>query len=256
MHSFFLPPQAWTQNPLLEGSEAHHLLRVLRLKQGEEVTLLDGQGREAVCRIGKMSRQTVELTILSERRHPKPRSRVILAAGWGKAARRGWILEKAVELEASALWFWQADRSQFPVPDDIRANWEGQLIAGAKQCRNPWLPALRTLPGGVDELILASENYAHKQAFVESDYAHQAFLDDKALGLPGDTVCVVGPEGGFSPREVHALESAGFVTLSMGKRILRWETAAVMALGLHWWKRQEHAAHTDENRQGTAHAAG
>lgn len=243
MHSFFLTPEAWTQNPILEGTEAHHLVRVLRLKPGEEVTLLDGQGREAVCRIVKTSRQAAELAILREQRHPEPKSRVILAAGWGKAARRGWILEKAVELEASALWFWQADRSQFPVPGDIRTNWEGQLIAGAKQCRNPWLPELRTLPGGVDELIAASKACAHKQALVESDYAHQAFLDDEMLGLPGDTVCVVGPEGGFSPREVHVLENAGFATLSMGTRILRWETAAVMALGLHWWKRQEQTAH-------------
>ncbi|MCH5276282.1 MAG: 16S rRNA (uracil(1498)-N(3))-methyltransferase [Desulfovibrionaceae bacterium] len=242
MHSFFLPPNAWAQHLFLEGSEAHHLLRVLRLKPGEDVTLLDGRGREAVCRIVKTSRQSVELAILRERTHPEPGSRVILAAGWGKAARRGWILEKAVELEASALWFWQADRSQFPVPGDIHAKWEGQLIAGAKQCRNPWLPELRTLPGGVDELIAAAKDCAHKQALVESDYAHQAFLDDEALGLPGDTVCVVGPEGGFSPREVHTLENAGFKTLSMGTRILRWETAAVMALGLHWWKRQEHAA--------------
>lgn len=246
MHSFFLPPKAWTPNPILEGAEAHHLVRVLRLKPGEDVILLDGQGREAVCRIVKTLKQAVELTLLSEQLHPQPQSRVILAAGWGKAARRGWILEKAVELEASALWFWQADRSQFPVPGDIRANWEGQLIAGAKQCRNPWLPELRTLPGGVDELIATSEACAHKQALVESDYAHRAFLDNNALGLPGDTVCVVGPEGGFSPREVHALENAGFVTLSMGTRILRWETAAVMALGLHWWKRQEQAAHAGQ----------
>lgn len=245
MHSFFLAPGAWLPHPILQGSEAHHLLRVLRLKPSDEVTLLDGQGREALCRIVKTSRQAVELTILSERLYPEPSSRTILAAGWGKAARRGWILEKAVELEASALWFWQADRSQFPVPDDIHTSWEGQLIAGAKQCRNPWLPQLRTLPGGVNELIAASADCAHKQALVESDYAHQSFLDDKALGLPGDTVCVVGPEGGFSPREVHALEGAGFVTLSMGNRILRWETAAVMALGLHWWKRQEQAARAD-----------
>ena len=242
MHPFFLAPEAWSENPVLDGAEAHHLLRVLRLGPGEEVGLLDGRGREALCRIVKTTRQTVELALLNERLHPEPASRVILAAGWGKAARRGWILEKAVELEASALWFWQAERSQFPVPGDIRSNWEGQLIAGAKQCRNPWLPLLRTLPGGVDELIAASAACAHKQALVESDYAHQAFLDGNTLGLPGDTVCVVGPEGGFTPREVHALEKAGFATLTMGERILRWETAAVMALGLHWWKRQEQAA--------------
>lgn len=242
MHTFFLAPAAWSDRPVLDGAEAHHLLRVLRLCPGEEVALLDGRGREALCRIVKTTRQVAELTVLTERRHPEPAARVILAAGWGKAARRGWILEKAVELEASALWFWQAERSQFPVPGDIRDNWEGQLIAGAKQCRNPWLPLLRTLPGGVEEVIAVSAAFAHKQALVESDYAHQAFLTGDRLGLPGDTICVVGPEGGFTPREVRVLEAAGFATLSMGERILRWETAAVMVLGLHWWKRQENIA--------------
>ena len=165
MHTFFLAPEAWSENPVLDGAEAHHLLRVLRLGPGEEVGLLDGRGREALCRIVKTTRQTVELALLNERLHPEPASRVILAAGWGKAARRGWILEKAVELEASALWFWQAERSQFPVPGDIRSNWEGQLIAGAKQCRNPWLPLLRTLPGGVDELIAAMDNGTLEEAW-------------------------------------------------------------------------------------------
>lgn len=239
MHTFFLPPEAWGEKPVLTGSEAHHLGRVLRLRLGDEVTLLDGQGREALCRIDQITRQTAELTVVNDTRHPRPASRVILAAGWGKAARRGWILEKAVELEASALWFWQAERSQFPVPDDIRGAWQAQLAAGAKQCRNPWVPELRTLPGGAEELVVASAAVDHRQILVESDHPHQAFLSADRLGLPGDTVCVVGPEGGFTAREVQLLEQAGFAALSMGTRILRWETAAVMALGLHWWKRQQ-----------------
>ena len=58
------------------------------------------------------------------------------------------------------------------------------------------------------------------------------------LGLPGKTLCVIGPEGGFTPEEAERLIDAGFQALSMGERVLRWETAAMMALGLHWWKRQ------------------
>lgn len=238
MHAFHLAPESWGHNIVLEGPEAHHLLRVLRMQVGDDIILLDGRGREALCRIASCTRHTVALTMLEDTRHPRPESRVILAAGWGKAARRGWILEKAVELEAAALWFWQAERSQFPVPDDIRTSWQTQLIAGAKQCRNPWVPELRTLPGGVAELIAESDGIPHKQMLVESEYAHQALLDQSRLALPGDTLCVVGPEGGFSPSEVATLQHAGFEPLSMGTRILRWETAALMALGLHWWKRQ------------------
>jgi len=243
MHSFYLAPEDWPchqgGHAVLQGEEAHHLVKVLRLGSGEEVTLLDGKGRQARCRVACVTKKSAELELLDERRHPLPESRVILAAGWGKAARRGWILEKAVELEAAALWFWQAERSQFPVPADIRDNWRGQLIAGAKQCRNPWIPELRIVPGGVAELARLAEHCDHKQLLVESDHPLQSFLDESRLGLPGDTICVVGPEGGFSPAEVSFLTQAGFETLSMGERILRWETAAVMILGLHWWQRNQ-----------------
>ena len=171
--------------------------------------------------------------------YPEEQSRITLALGWGKAARRGFILEKCVELEAHALWFWQAERSQFPVPKDMKNSWQEQLIAGAKQCKNPYLPEISALSKGVKELIEKSKNFEHKQLSVESDYQHEAFLAEKDLGLKGDTLCVIGPEGGFSPKEVEFLVDAGFKTYTIGNRILRWETAAVMVLGLHWWNKQQ-----------------
>jgi 16S rRNA (uracil1498-N3)-methyltransferase len=250
MHTFFLPPQDWpavtpsavsqgSVTVTLDGGEARHLLRVLRLRPGEEAILLDGRGREALCRLDRVEKHSAYLLLLNLVQHPLPGSRIILAAGWGKAARRGWILEKAVELEAAGLWFWQAERSQFALPETIRAAWQAQLVAGAKQCRNPWLPELRVLPGGAADLLRAAACADHKQLLVESDHPHQDFLSADRLGQPGCTLCVVGPEGGFTSAEAALFTAAGFTALSMGSRVLRWETAAVMALGLHWWKRQQ-----------------
>ena len=238
MHAFYLPPDAWREPFILEGMEAHHLSHVLRMAVGERVLLLDGAGREGEFRIAEIQRRQVLLEKLSELTHPRPASGVILAAGWGKAARRGWILEKAVELEAAGLWFWQAERSQFPVPKDIRQQWQAQLIAGAKQCHNPWLPELRTLSGGMEELVQSARDVSHRQVLVESGHQAQAFLSEDRLAKPGLTLCVVGPEGGLSSREVDFLQRAGFEALTMGPRVLRCESAALMALGLHWWSRQ------------------
>ncbi|MGN1038016.1 MAG: 16S rRNA (uracil(1498)-N(3))-methyltransferase [Mailhella sp.] len=243
MHTFYLPPEHWQNTLELSGAEAHHMGRVLRLHPGDEVTVLDGKGREALCRIQRIDKHMAILKIIKEQRFPLPSSSVVLAVGWGKEARRGWILEKSVELEAAGLWFWQAKRSQFPVPVDIKETWSASLIAGAKQCRNPWLPELKTFPGGVEELIREAEHFDHRQILLESSLGGQTFMDERQLALPGRTLCVIGPEGGFTTEEADRLIHAGFQALSMGERILRWETAAMMALGLHWWKRQHPEEH-------------
>jgi 16S rRNA (uracil1498-N3)-methyltransferase len=239
---FYLPPEAWQEPYLLAGTEAHHALRVLRLRVGDEIRLLDGQGREGAFRIAGHGKHGVELEALGVRLHPRPASRPILAAGWTRAARRGWFLEKAVEFEAAAIWLWQAERSQFSVPPGIRESWQGQLVAGAKQCRNPWLPELRVLPGGVRDVIEAASGCAgfdRRFALLESDHCPAAALTPDRLGLPGCTVYVVGPEGGFTPAEAHALLDAGFAGVTLGRRVLRWETAAMLCLGLHWWKQEQ-----------------
>lgn len=238
--TFFMPPEAWKAPYELDPAESHHLTRVLRIREGEEIRVLDGKGREGIFRVVSCLRNKVRLELIQDWNYPEPESRVILAAGWTKAARRGWILEKAVEFEAAGIWLWQAERSQFPVPGDIKDSWQGQLIAGAKQCRNPWLPELRTLPGGVAELIRLAETFpdATKHVLVESGYEAVISLTPSVLGKPGTTICVVGPEGGFTHQEVEALCHAGFLPATLGERVLRWETAAMLCLGLHWWKRQ------------------
>lgn len=238
MHAFYLEPEKW-QELVLTGSEFHHLSKVLRLKAGDEITLLNGKGKEAVCTIKNITKKEAELELRSEKTYPENKAKITLALGWGKAARRGFMLEKSVELEAHNLWFWQAERSQFPVPKDIKASWQEQLIAGAKQCHNPYLPEISAVPGGVKELIEKSKDFEHKQLLVESDYAHDAFLSEKDLGLTGNTICVIGPEGGFTPKEIELLKDAGFKAYTIGDRILRWETAAVLVLGLHWWNKQQ-----------------
>ncbi len=234
---FYLPPESWHEPYVLRGQEAHHAAKVLRLRAGDEIRLLDGCGHEGAFRILSLNRQDIALETLHIWQHPRPESGAILAAGWTKAARRGWILEKAVEFEAAGIWLWQAERSQFPVPADIRENWQGQLIAGAKQCRNPWLPELRTLPGGIEELVARTAEFPHRYALLESDHRPGQPLQPQRLAQPGITVYVVGPEGGFSPREVARLDEAGFAGVTLGDRVLRWETAALLCLGLHWWKK-------------------
>ena len=236
-HNFYLAPEDWAEPFTLRGPEAHHLGRVLRIKAGEQVRLLDGLGRAGLFTVAEVGKKEVRLTLEREEISPAPRVRCTLAAGFSKALRRGWFLEKSVELEAHRLWFWQGDYSQASLPDMEKSGWRADLLAGAKQCGNPRLPELALVKGGVAELAERARHFDRAFMLYEGD-TQGRMLEKSDLAVPGDILLVVGPEGGFSPREVEMLQTAGVAPVSLGNRILRWETAAVLTLGLAWWAGQ------------------
>ena len=143
-------------------------------------------------------------------------------------------LQKAVELGAHAVWLWQGDHSQGKLPADAAEACRGQLIAGAKQCGNPWLPQVEALTGGVDELVRRAAT-ADRRILPWEMQDTVSMLTPQLAGRPGTTVYVIGPEGGFSQRELDSLRAAQFTFVSLGARVLRCETAATLCLGLHWW---------------------
>ncbi|CAK7032708.1 MAG: Ribosomal RNA small subunit methyltransferase E [Desulfovibrio sp.] len=238
MRTFFLPASGWQEPYQVTGAEARHLVTVLRIKLGEEIRLLDGEGREGIFSIAAIAKKCVTLTPVRIITHERPADTTTLAVGYGRSIRRGWLLEKAVELESAGIWFWQAERSQGKVPEENKETWLAQMTAGAKQSNNPYLPELRTLPGGVAELIREAAPFDKKYILWEGDTKGR-ILSLNNLQVPGNALFVLGPEGGFAQKEVDALIAGGFTPLSLGNRVLRWETAALLCLGLSWWARQQ-----------------
>ncbi|BAV92022.1 16S rRNA (uracil(1498)-N(3))-methyltransferase [Candidatus Desulfovibrio trichonymphae] len=236
---FYLPPTCWGQDVQLEGKEAKQLINVLRLAPGCEVCLLDGQGRVGRFVIRKIRKTDVLLERLEERLVPRPASRAILALAFSKAVRCGFFIEKAVELGAHAIWIWQADHSHGKLSHTPRQSLLSQLTAGAKQCRNPWLSEIRTLHAGIHEVVALSTGAEHRILLWEMQENVQMLPQD-AVGQQGLSVYIIGPEGGFSQRELTMLRTAKFKTFSLGARILRCETAAILCLGIHWWAAQLH----------------
>jgi 16S rRNA (uracil1498-N3)-methyltransferase len=230
---FYLPPGDWKPPFRLRGREALHLSRVLRLGPGAEVFLLDGEGREGLFRVEAVDRDRVLLTRLSETTRAAPASRAVLAPAWTKALRRGFFLEKAAEFGASEIWFWQARRSQGRMPGRAPESWSACIAAGAKQCGNPHFPLVRVIPGGAEEL--ARRAPASRRVVLLEPGAECPPLDVSEMGRAGETVYVFGPEGGFDPAESALLIKAGFAPASLGERPLRWESAALLCLGLHYW---------------------
>lgn len=235
--SFFLAPGAWHPPFILDGAEAHHLAHVARIRPGESVRLFDGEGREGIFTVVSIGKNKVHMEMIREKQHSHPQGRSILAIGWGKNLRRTWLLEKTVEFEAGEVWFWQAERSQGSVPKEPKEVWYAQLIAGAKQCGNLWLPTITTLPGGVGALIEKSASLSRRY-FLWEEEGGGSLLSGSELRSCQPIVYIIGPEGGFTPREAETLIAAGIPARSLGRQVLRWETAALLCLGLHWWANQ------------------
>jgi 16S rRNA (uracil1498-N3)-methyltransferase len=232
LNSFYLPPARWREPYVLDGEEAQHLIRVLRAKAGDTIRLFDGAGRWGLFRVVEMSRRDARLEVLETHTAPPPLRPLTLAVGWSKGVRRGYLLEKAVELGASAVWFWQGERSQGEVPDEGKEGWERQLVAAAKQCGTFWLPSIRTF-GGPDEVVQAAKGMGSRVLCWERE--EKSILDPAILVHAQGAVAVLGPEGGLDEKEARFFMDHDFLPASLGPNILRFETAALFVLSLHLW---------------------
>ncbi len=243
MYAFYLHKEDW-QSLILKDSEFTHATKVLRLKQNMSFNLFDGEGSEAFCKIIKIEKKHLVFEIIEQISHKPKNHQIILAAGWTKAARRGFLFEKAVELEASELWIWNAEYSQFPLPDINSAtvqSWQAQLIAGLKQSLNPFLPKLKIFKNQ-EEFLKEACKHNSLQVLTTDEAPNTLAYSAKEFPNSGTTVITIGPEGGFSTKEIEIFSKNNAHFYTMGKRILRYETAAVLALGLHFWNNNTNKA--------------
>lgn len=229
---FYLAPDKWHPPFSLSGSEFHHFRRVLRLRSSDLIRLFDGQGRIGTFLVNQVERHSAQLNPISTEVFSKPNRECHLALGWNKGLRRGWLLEKAAEMGATSIIFWTGARSQGSMPLEEKSKWEAQLLAGAKQSGNPWLPEIRLCPGGVNDLVKIIPDFDALFVFWEEEKKSQFSIDD--FETPGRYLVVIGPEGGLSSDEAEQLQHLGFQAKTLGSRMLRWETAALVCLSVFW----------------------
>lgn len=229
--AFYLP--AFAAPYVLTGGEANHCVRVLRKRPGDTVRLFDGQGRQGLFTIAEAQRDRVELTPVKLEEEPRPTTRLFLAAGFSRSARRDLFLEKAVELGAAGIFFWQATRTQGKMPETAKDAWTATCVSAAKQCGAARLPEIDVVAGGAAGLAALAERFDRRYLLWEDPTAPRRLRPDDVTAS-GDALFVLGPEGGLTNAEVACFREAEFAPVSLGNRVLRWETAAmaVLALGL------------------------
>ena len=212
----------------LSEDAAHHAIHVLRLREGEDVTLFNGRGGEFAARIASMQRLRISIDLLQHRAIERESPlRMTLVQGVSAGEKMDSTVRKAVELGVAEVQPVLAARSVARPKGDRaenrRAHWQKVAIAACEQCgRNripevhPLIPVLDYRPGGAELKILLSP--ISRLKFSQSVKNEAAFI------------LAAGPEAGFTAEEEAALAGAGFVPASLGPRVLRTETAAVAAL--------------------------
>jgi len=239
MHRFFVSevPPGVRELPLPEP-EAHHAARVLRVRPGEPVQLLNGTGWVGEGTVASVGRREVILGLERETRHEPPRCRLALLQAIAKGPAMEGLLHRAVELGCARLIPLLAARS-VSRPDDgaaKQARWDSLAIEAAKQSGNPWrmvverpiAPADWIARGDRPELLLIA---SLELPVTSPRHALESFRAIHGRP-PGSVGLIIGPEGDFSPAEYAAFREAGARPVGLGPHVLRVETAATAALAI------------------------
>jgi len=224
----------------LEGREAHHALTVLRLRAGETVTVLDGTGHEYLCETDQLSRQVVTLIVRSKSFVPPPPCQITLIQALPKGKIIDSIIQKAVELGASRVIPILSERVVSQLDDGgaegKREKWQQVAVEAIKQCGAAWLPKVDA-PLPLDQFLARREPFDLVLAgSLQAERRHpRTCLDEyrAAHGGPPKNVGVwVGPEGDFTTAELAAILVAGAQPVTLGRLVLRVETAAIFFLSI------------------------
>ena len=231
MARFFLNPEAWGGEALLEGDEARHCGQVMRAGPGERVVVFDGCGRSAEAEVLEVAKRAVRLRLGESRQAAAPRPVVTLAQAVPKGKTMDLIVQKAVELGVAVIQP-LVTRHSVARPDGRKAEkWQRVALEACKQCGQDWLPELRAPVGLVD--WLEEQGGGGGELRLIASLAEGARPMREVLREAGDlerVVVLVGPEGDFAPGETESALESGYRPLSLGPLVLRVETASLWCL--------------------------
>ena len=235
-HRFFISPENYIDGRVTFPKDIHaQISRVLRLKAGDEVEVLDNQGKAFLVKLAQGPDQIFFGAILSSRSmDTDPLIRLTLYFGLTQREKVEWILQKGTEVGVSAFQPYISRRTlaqQEGSAEKHRARWEAILREASEQSGRGQIPELFP-PMKFKDALSAS---AADCGMVTAAWEDEKVQDLKAaLGgnRPASIGLFCGPEGGFDPAEINLMRTAGVQFFSLGKRILRMETAAILAPAL------------------------
>ena len=220
---------------LLSPEESHHLIAVHRAHAGDEVSVIDGRGSEWRSRIETADKRGTTLLGTQYIEHSPPTTRIAIAQSIPKAKGMENIVRKATELGIQDIYPILSARTESKVRGGGKLDkWQTVAIEAAKQSGNPFLPIIHPetplnqfLQSGASEYgirLIASLQMDSKPL-----YSH---LEEMDVAEQPSGLFLVGPEGDFSNSEYSEISDAGFLSITLGKYVLKCETAAIKAISL------------------------
>jgi 16S rRNA (uracil1498-N3)-methyltransferase len=228
-HRFYAPPETFTGNlVMLDEEEAHHARSVLRLREGDDASVFDGAGREFSATLTEISKKRVMLTLGEELGGglESPLS-LTLAAALLKADKFEWVIQKAVELGVNRIVPLVTEHTEVGAvrgaSDNRLVRWRRIALDATKQC-------------GRRVLMKLDDPVTFGAALAADDSVARVFFAERGAGgwrdgevRPKSATAYVGPEGGWADREAREAGEKGCRLVTLGPRILRAETASVVA---------------------------
>lgn len=236
MRRFYADPERCRGSKIeLDEDESHHALRVIRVRIGEAVTVLDGAGGVYECVVNAASKKAVTLEAKSATKAAPLPYRITLFQSIPKGKVMDYIVQKATELGAAEIVPIMTERTVVEIADESSEakvrKWRAVALEAIKQCGSPWLPKI----AAPLDFSAALKTRGEEVGFVASLHEGAREISEhlKRLSIAPKAAAIwVGPEGDFTAREVEQLVGAGVLPMTLGPLVLRCDTAAISAIAV------------------------
>lgn len=230
MPKFFVNQEQIKENHItLLGEDAKHIKTVLRAKEGEEITVCDGCGMDYTCKIIGFG-EGIETEILEKMPcEVEPATKITLYQGLPKADKMEWIIQKCVELGVVRIVAVSTERAivKLDKKEEKKLDrWQKIAEAAAKQSGRGIIPQIGKKVLSFSQAV--EEAASLDGAIIPYEKEENRGLREFVQNCKGQEIGIfIGPEGGFSEEEIHLAEEKGILPITLGKRILRTETAGM-----------------------------
>ena len=237
MYNFFIDKTEFSSDtPSVSGADFNHVKNVLRLKVGDRF-LVSCDGKSNLCEITAFSNDQVLLSVIEKDfLDTSLPIKISLFQGIPKTDKMELIIQKAVELGVEEIVPVEMKRCVVKIEDKKKKSktdrWNAISESAAKQCKRSVIPSVLDV-NDFSSAVNYAKSFTHVVVPYESHNGMESTINTLKQIKSGDSVAVfIGPEGGFDDKEISLLKDAGAKIVSLGKRILRTETATITAVSM------------------------